>query len=219
MAAAVDKAYLAIRQGIITGDHAPGAHLTAQDLAAANGLSRTPVREAMRRLHAEGLIEFIAHRGAYVTRIDEAEITNIYDLRVMLESYAAASAAQRITAPQLSELRALADEMQDLVGEKSETPIERISEINNSFHKLVVQASHNSRLQSTLSSIVEMPLVLRTFRRYTIEQLTRSANQHSELVTALSSRDADWARSVMTSHILSARHTLLEQAQEALNGR
>jgi DNA-binding GntR family transcriptional regulator len=212
MAAAVDKAYLAIRQGIIRGDYAPGAHLTAQDLAAANGLSRTPVREAMRRLHAEGLIEFIAHRGAYVTRIDADEIMNIYDLRVMLESYAAANAARRITSEQLRELQALADEMQQLVNSSRETPLERVSELNNSFHKLVVLASHNTRLQSTLASIVEMPLVLRTFRRYTNEQLARSAAQHCELVTALSSRDPDWARSVMTSHILSARHTLLERA-------
>ena len=68
MAAAVEKAYQAIREGIVSGDYAPGSHLTAQDLAAANGLSRTPVREAMRRLHSEGLIRAIfAQRSAGLT--------------------------------------------------------------------------------------------------------------------------------------------------------
>jgi DNA-binding GntR family transcriptional regulator len=215
MAAAVDKAYLAIREGIIQGRFAPGAHLTAQDLGVAAGLSRTPVREAMRRLHAEGLVEFIPHRGAFVTRIDEREINNIYDLRVALEGYAAAAAARNVTAEQLAELQALAREMRMLVKSNPETRAESLSELNNRFHKLIVVASHNQRLQSTLASIVDMPLVLRTFRRYDQSELERSTNQHVELVSALTSHDSDWARSVMTSHILSAQHTLLRNLSDA----
>lgn len=212
LAAAVDKAYLAIREGIIRGHFAPGAHLTAQDLGAASGLSRTPVREAMRRLHAEGLIEFIPHRGAFVTRLDEQEIKNIYDLRVTLESYAASAAARNVTAPQLAELEALALKMQELVAGNPESLVEELAELNNKFHKLIVVASHNSRLPSALSAIVEMPLVLRTFRRYRLPELERSTNQHLELVSALSNHDSEWARSVMTSHILSAQHALLRNA-------
>jgi len=209
MAAAVDKAYLAIREGIIEGRFTPGSHLTAQELGVAAGLSRTPVREAMRRLHAEGLIEFIPHRGAFVTRIDEREINDIYDLRVALEGYAAAAAAKNVTPEQLAELQALAQEMRRLVKSDPETRAESLSELNNRFHKLVVAASHNQRLQSTLASIVDVPLVLRTFRRYDLSELERSTNQHVELVSALASHDGEWARSVMTSHILSAQHTLL----------
>ncbi len=218
MAEAVDKAYLAIRQGIIRGDLAPGKHITAQDLAAASGLSRTPVREAMRRLHAEGLVELIPHRGAFVTRMDESEITNIYDLRVVLEGYAAAAAARRVTPNQLAALEALAQEMCELVEADTPSLVEVLSELNNRFHKLIVAASNNSRLQSALSSIVEMPLVLRTFRHYDLAELKRSTNQHAELVLALAAHDADWARSVMTSHILSALHTLLGNVQTHANG-
>jgi DNA-binding GntR family transcriptional regulator len=209
MAAAVDKAYLTIREGIVRGRFSPGSHLTAHDLAAACGLSRTPVREAMRRLHAEGLIEFIPHRGAFVTRIDESEINNIYDLRVALESYAAEAAARNITSSQLEELRSLATQMRDLIEERPSEFTETLAEMNNRFHKQVVVASHNSRLQSALSSIVEMPLVLRTFRGRNLDQLRRSNDQHLELVSALAQRDCAWARSVMTSHILSAQHMLL----------
>jgi DNA-binding GntR family transcriptional regulator len=213
MAAAVDKAYQTIRDGIVRGKFAPGAHLTAQDLGEASGLSRTPVREAMRRLHAEGLIEFIPHRGAFVTRVDEQEITNIYELRVALESYAAAKAARNVTSEELKRLSTLATRMRNLVELNSSSLAEDLSELNNEFHKLIVIATHNVRLQSALASIVEMPLVLRTFRRYQLSELVRSTNQHIELVSALSEHDSEWARCVMTSHILSAQHTLLRSVK------
>src|SRR6516225_6394222 len=93
MAEAVDKAYRTIRDGIMSGIYPQGAHVTAQDLAEASGLSRTPVREAMRRLHAEGLILIIPNRGAFVARWSDKDIHKIYDLRVLLESHAAEIAA------------------------------------------------------------------------------------------------------------------------------
>ena len=210
MAAAVDKAYLAIREGIIRGQFLPGSHLTAEDLAKNSGLSRTPVREAMRRLHAEGLIEFIPHRGAFVTRVDDSEIRNIYELRVVLESYAAEAAALRRTQEQLDRLKELADRMHTLVAYDASMHLEEIADVNNAFHKLIVSASHNARLASALSSVMEMPLVLRTFRRYSNDELQRSSHQHLEIVAALDAGDSAWARSVMTSHILSASHTLLK---------
>jgi DNA-binding GntR family transcriptional regulator len=209
----VDKAYLAIRDGILRGEFAPGSHLTAQELAIASGLSRTPVREAMRRLHAEGLVEFIPHRGAFVRLLEENEIHNIYELRVTLEGYAAAAAAQHATSAELEELNRLANDMRNLIEGQSLSIVEEVANKNNDFHKLIVTASHNSRLHAALAPIKELPLVLRTFRRYDLEALRRSANQHLEIVAAIDARDAEWARSVMASHILSAQHTLLRQAQ------
>jgi DNA-binding GntR family transcriptional regulator len=205
---AVDRAYQAIREGIMRGTYAQGAHITAQGLATVSGLSRTPVREAMRRLHAEGLIRIIPNRGAFVAHWDKAEIEHIYDLRVLLEGFAAESAALRVTPEQLVELRETADEMQALVVQPDPSR-EAIAEINDRFHKAVLKASGNARLQELLNTIVEISLVLSTFRHYQIEELRRSANQHSELVSALEMRDPAWARSVMAAHILSARHTLL----------
>lgn len=209
MAAAVDKAYLTIRDGIISGIYGPGTHLTAQGLAEASGLSRTPVREAMRRLHAEGLITFIPHRGAFVAHLDERDIQKIYDLRVVLEGYAAETAAQEATPAQIDELEALAVEMAEAVEEASPSVVEEVARINNTFHKLIISAAANPRLESALASIVEVPLVLRTFRRYRLDEMRRSTSQHLELVSALRARDGAWARSVMTSHILSGRNALL----------
>ena len=96
MAKAVDSAYRAIREGILAGTFAQGSHITARQLAEATGLSRTPVREAMRRLDAEGMISLIPNRGAFVASWSDSEIEQLYELRVLLERFAAQNAAERI---------------------------------------------------------------------------------------------------------------------------
>jgi DNA-binding GntR family transcriptional regulator len=209
MAKAVDSAYRAIREGILAGTFAQGSHITARQLAEATGLSRTPVREAMRRLEAEGMITLIPNRGAFVARWTENEIEQIYELRVLLESFAAQVAAERINDAQREELRALAAEMARLV-EQRPVDVEAIAEVNDRFHKGVLEACGNPRLRDLLGTITEVPLQLSTFRRYSVDELRRSASQHAELVSALLVGDGDWARSVMTAHIRSARHTLLQ---------
>lgn len=208
MAQAVDNAYRAIREGILAGTFPGGAHITARQLAEATGLSRTPVREAMRRLEAEGMITLIPHRGAFVASWTDDEIEQIYELRVLLESFAAQVAAQRINDEQRAELAQLTEEMNRLV-EQRPVDVDAIAEVNDRFHKCVLEACGNPRLRDLLGAITETPLQLSTFRRYSVDQLRRSASQHAELVAALSVGDADWASSVMTSHIRSARHTLL----------
>ena len=215
MAAAVEKAYEMIRDGIVRGVYAQGDHITAQALAAACGLSRTPVREAMRRAAAEGLIRFIANRGAFVTRFSEDEVRQTYELRVLLESFAAEAAASHATEAQLGELAALAAEMSRAAEDGGTGVLDRIADLNSRFHRLIVEASGNTRLHDLIGSIVELPLVMSTFRRYSREELRRSMNQHAELVAALKARDPRWARSVMASHILSARHTLLAAPADA----
>jgi DNA-binding GntR family transcriptional regulator len=209
MAKAVDSAYRAIREGILAGTFAQGSHITARQLAEATGLSRTPVREAMRRLDAEGMISLIPNRGAFVASWSDSEIEQIYELRVLLESFAAQTAAERINDAQRDRLKELAVEMTHLV-EQRPVDVEAIAEVNDKFHKGVLEACGNPRLRDLLGAITEVPLQLSTFRRYTVDELRRSAAQHAELVAALTVGDADWARSVMTSHIRSARHTLLQ---------
>ncbi|HZZ87561.1 MAG TPA: GntR family transcriptional regulator [Caulobacteraceae bacterium] len=215
MAAAVEKAYQAIRDGIVSGVYRPGEHLTAQGLAGATGLSRTPVREAMRRLHAEGLIAFIPHRGAFVAHLDERDIQKIYDLRVVLEGYAAETAAVEATPRQIEELRALTRQMGAVLDAGGAAMVEDVAGLNNRFHKLIVTAAANPRLDVALAYIVEAPLILRTFRHYDLAELRRSNTQHLELADAISARDPTWARSVMTSHILCGRNTLLRSWSQA----
>ena len=170
MAKAVESAYRAIREGILAGQFAQGSHITARQLAEATGLSRTPVREAMRQLDAEGMITLIPNRGAFVASWTEQEIEQIYELRVLLESFAAQVAAERISDDQRAELQALAAEMAKLVAQRP-VDVKAIAEVNNRFHKGVLEACGNPRLRDLLGAITEVPLQLSTFRRYSDDQL------------------------------------------------
>ena len=206
MTSAVDKAYREIRRGIVSGTYPLGAHLKAADLAARMDMSRTPVREALRRLHAEGLIDFIANHGAFVSSWTRDDIEELFALRSVLESHAAELAATRITPNQLSEARQLVEQMAELARTKPPEYIDRIAELNGRFHTLIVIAAASRRLAALLASLVELLLVVRTFHSYTDQELLRSMAHHRELVDALAAGDGRWAASVMRGHILFGRH-------------
>jgi DNA-binding GntR family transcriptional regulator len=209
MAAAVEKAYAAIRDGIMNGIYPGGSHLKAEDLAVAIGVSRTPVREALRRLHAEGLVDFVANRGAYVLSWDKSDVEEVFGLRMVLESFGARKAATARTPEQLAELRSLAERMTVAARERPPHYLELIAQLNSEFHKLVHISSGVKRLLPILISVIQIPLTMRTFNRYNAEDLERSMAHHRELVAALEARDSEWAASVMRSHIVAAHHVFL----------
>ncbi len=200
-----ERAYAAIRAAILDGRYARGERLVEDVLAAETGVSRTPVREALRRLAGEGMIRYGLGMGATVADWTAIELDEIMVLRVTLESLAAQLAARRITAPELAELTQLNEVMRRAAEEQSADSLNVIAEANDRFHKKVAHAARNGRLLEIIGGLIEIPLVLRTFRRYSEEELRRSLNQHQDLISALADRDADWAAAVMRSHILSAR--------------
>jgi DNA-binding GntR family transcriptional regulator len=106
---AVDKAYLKIKEGIISGHYPAGTRITEQEIVAVSGVSRTPVREALRRLQAEGLVDFTPNLGAMVTVWTQADSDEVFELRAMLEAYGARRAARLATPEQLARLRELAE--------------------------------------------------------------------------------------------------------------
>jgi DNA-binding GntR family transcriptional regulator len=205
---AVDRAYEAVRSGIIAGRYLAGARLTEQEIATAVGVSRTPVREALRRLDAEGLVEFTPNLGAVVTIWNEADSDEIFDLRAMLESYGARRATLRATDVQIAGLRRLAELQYRESVERKAGHLERIGELNSQFHRGMQDAAASPRLIRALAGLIEAPLMMRTFQKYTPEDLKRSAQHHLEIVSALEARDAEWAASVMFSHVHAARGAL-----------
>jgi len=205
---AVDKAYRTVKEGIIEGRYPGGGRITEQEVAAAAGVSRTPVREALRRLQSEGLVDFTPNFGAVVTAWTEADSDEVFELRAMLESYGARRAARHATDEQLAALRQMAEAQVRESLERRPGYLDRISEINNRFHHAIQEASGSPRLARALSSLIEAPLVMKTFHIYTPEDLVRSAQHHLELCSALESRDAEWAASVMRSHVHAARGAL-----------
>lgn len=208
MGRAAHQAYESIRNLILDGSYRPGEKLSEEELAARLGVSRTPVREAVRRLHAEGLVEWAANRGATVPEWSERDLEEIFELRALLESYGAELAATRITPEEIARLRELSAEMERHAASGDPGRADRIAVCNAEFHDIVLRAGRNHRLSALLGAVVQTPLVYRTFRRYDEAALSRSMAHHRELVDAFESGDRAWAGSVMRAHILAARATL-----------
>lgn len=219
MVRAVDHAYTLIRDGILTGRHEPGERLGEAELAELTRTSRTPVREALRQLEMEGLVEVLPHRGARVTAWTAADLEEIYDLRAMLEAFAAQRAAGRIEPKDLDRMTELCDLMDEAAGPGATQDLDRVTELNAEFHGLVRAAAASTRLVTMLNAVVQLPLVVRTFHRYSAADLARSRAHHRELVAALRAGDGLWAQSVMRSHVLAAKAVLLRAAADETETR
>ncbi len=199
---AADHAYGLIRDQILSGDREGGEWLREGELADQLGVSRTPVREALRRLSAEGLVRHERNRGVQVQAWSVHDLDEIFSLRSVLEPWGCRLAAG---SPDLDvdELDRLARAMDEAAGGR--TPdVDTITELNNRFHRLILEAAGNSRLTGVVASVVQVPVVWRTFSHYSAESFARSLAHHHELVAALRAGDPDWAESVMRSHVRSA---------------
>ncbi len=208
---AVERAYALIRDSIIAGRYRSGDHLRSEELAAAAGLSRTPVREALRRLHSEGLVDFRTNYGAYVTGWTADDLDEVFGLRAVLESFAARLAAATMTAAQVDRVAELAAETSAEATARTPGFLERFAAANSALHGEIVGATHSRRLSAMIGTVIEMPLVMRTLSYYSDEELLRSASHHRELVAAFRARDPDWAGSVMRSHVHAA-HDVMRKA-------
>lgn len=206
---AAEQAYDVVRDGILDGTFELGARLPEEDLAARAGVSRTPVREALRRLAAEGFVTFIPNRGAQVASWTDADLEEIFQLRALLEGHAAELAAGRITPTQLAAMRSLADEMEHAAERATPRALDSIAELNTEFHRTILEGADSPRVQALLGSVIVMPLVHRTFHRYTTAALARSMHHHRELLAAFDAADGAWAATVMRTHVLAARAVLL----------
>lgn len=205
MTRAADHAYAEIRSLILSGDAAPGTQLTEEQLADICGVSRTPVRDALRRLEAELYIVRSGSQRAFVADWSHADVDEMFTLRGMLEAHAARRAATRFDAEGLAALRDCNVALEAAI-RQSEPDIPAFLASNRDFHWLIVEAAQSPRLAVTLATLVEQPVVRRTAMHYGRDQLARSASEHRELILAFEAHDADWAHAVMTGHIRRAFH-------------
>ncbi|POR51946.1 GntR family transcriptional regulator [Bosea psychrotolerans] len=214
MAEAVERVYVAIRSGIIDGTYPSGTPLRAEGLAIQLGVSRTPVREAFRRLDAEGLVRIVANQGARVTGWSRRAMEEVFGIRVRLESYAAELGATTLSEEAIDELDQLDVQMRNLAAGKATGFIDAIATANSRFHRIIVDGSMNQRLAAMISMVVETHLIGMTFRNYGPGDLARSMSHHSELVSAFRARNGAWASAVMQSHILAARSVVIADSDE-----
>lgn len=201
---AVEAAYAHLRSRILAGAIKPGERILEEVVAAQSGISRTPVREALRRLHAEGLVEILPNRGARVASFDVADHIEVYQLRLLIEPFAAFEAVNNATAEQIADMKAGSELMKHEVAEQREGWSRRLTGLNRDFHRLILQAAGNQRLLSLALSLMDPGLVNLTFAHYSTEELERSMLHHDEVVAAIESRNGTWAQAVMASHLAAA---------------
>ena len=209
---AAEQAYDYIRTAILAGSLAPGSPLREENLAEASGVSRTPVREALRRLEVEQLVCRTDSKRCFVSDWSLDDIEEGFTLRTMLETHAVRRAAPRIDAAQLAQLEHTNDEIISAI--RRDIPdANAFANLNRQFHAIIVEAAQSERLARLLTRLVAHPVVLRTATSYNRSQLEHSVQEHSELIRALGRRDVAWAESIMASHLRRAFHAYREAFQ------
>jgi DNA-binding GntR family transcriptional regulator len=220
MPSAADHAYERLKQRVVAGAYAPAAQLKEEHLASELGISRTPIRAALKRLVEDGLASFDPGRGVRVAEWTEFDIDETYELRGLLEAHAAALAAQRGGTTLAEHLDALNEEMQQAIRKGGARLPERLQDINSRFHRAVVEASGSPRLRLMLNGVIDMPIVTRSHFISTMEDKLQSLQHHRDLAAAIRIGDADLARQVMQLHLRTAqlrfrrqRHALQQSSE------
>jgi DNA-binding GntR family transcriptional regulator len=199
---AAEQAAQSLRDEILSGAIASGTRLGEADLASRLAVSRTPIREALSRLAAEGLVELQPNRGARVATWSTEQLRDIFELRLRLEPYAVRIAVPRLIDDQLTELAELADAM-------TEVDRDELVELNRRFHGLFIDAAGSPPLAAALRGVTHAAVVHQNFHDYTPDALRRSLHHHTEMVAAARAGDGDWAEAVMRAHLHNARAAMI----------
>jgi len=201
-----------LRDLILAGALAAGSKLGEAELATRLDVSRTPVREALSRLAAEGLVEIVPNRGARVARWTDDDLQQIFELRLRLEPYAVGLAVPRLSDSDLDELDDLAHRMQNLGKPGRAQDLDGIVQLNRQFHRTLINRAANPAPASSLLAVTHASVVNQNFHNYSSAALARSLAHHVEIVAAARAGNAEWANSVMRSHLYNARATMLPAA-------
>ena len=208
-----ERAYEQVRAAIVENRYLPGQRLVEQRIAEELGLSRTPVREALRMLEAEGLVVSERNRGAIVRPLSPTEVADLYGLRIRLESYAVEVATERATEAEFGELLASADAFSEIRGTVDVDTVDGVRLIhgaNQAFHEAIIAAARHRRLATMLARTVDIPLVFQAFRSFGPAEIERSDTFHHLIVSAIARRDGPRAAALMAEHIAQGRDAVLD---------
>ena len=199
-------AYQRLIAQIRAGSLRPGDRLTETDLAMRLGISRTPVREAIRALEADGLVVHIPRVGASIRRLGYSEVTELYEMRMVLEGTAARLAARMASEVELAELDTISQEMAEAQADDL-----RLYELNRQFHRTLLNAARNRFLIDAVAGLEKTLLILGPSTMEDSARAAEAQTEHEALLTALHNRDAEAAEALMRHHIRAAHRIRLRQ--------
>ena len=212
-----DVVFETLRDAIITQVLKPGERLMEIQLADEMGVSRTPVREAIRKLELEGLVVMVPRKGAYVAGVSMKDIHEVYEVRAALEMLAVSLAAERITDEELDALerQVLKESEAETSGNTDENTLDNIVYIDTTFHDIIYQAAHNQRLVQFLNILQEQ---LQRFRAASLSRPGRSKTaleEHKQIIEALAERNGELASKLAKEHIDNAETAMIFAMQES----
>lgn len=196
-----------LRQRIVEGHLAPGAKLNERALAEQLHVSRTPLREAIKMLAAEGLVELLPNRGAVVAQMSEQDVADTFEVIAGLEGQSGALAAERITTAQLDEIRALHYEM---LAAFTRRDLPTYYRLNALIHAHINAAAANRVLTQTWANVNARLQVLRFRSNFDEAKWKRAMKEHDRMVELLAAHDAEGLRTLMTTHLIHKRDAVLE---------
>ena len=201
-----DHAYTVLHGAILRGELSAGAPVRETELAAQLGISRTPVREALRRLFLEGFLTRTQTGSAIVSEVTPTLVREAFDLRKLLEGYAARQAAQVITPEDVERLEAVIAQAERLIAAEA---WEQISQLNDQFHGAIEQLAHNSLLTKTTRGLREQIAAYGAFVSGDMAQQTDFVQEHRALLAALAAHDSQRAEALAIQHLDGAMAVLL----------
>lgn len=204
-----DVVFNTLRKAILKGELKPGERLMEIALADRLGVSRTPVREAMRKL--EGLVVMIPRRGAQVANITEKDLNDVLEVRIALENLSIEKACARMTEEQLAQLWDAAEEFEKTMAEGN---LVKLAEADVAFHEVIYQSSDNRRLNQVLNNLREQ--IYRYRVEYLKDEETRNllVREHKELYEAIRARDVKKAQEISFHHIENQREAIVCSIRE-----
>lgn len=198
-----------LRAKIVEGHWNAGDRLGEVELAALLNVSRTPIREALARLAAEGLVVMSPNKGARVATWTAERLNEIFDLRLLLEPVATGMAVGRLSDEEIDDLEDLAERMQHLGNADGDRDFPAIAQLNRRFHAILTEKTQSSQLAATLTSVRHVNLATVNYQHFEEDALSRSLSHHFEIVAAVRAGNSEWVESVMRCHLHNARAGML----------
>lgn len=201
-----EASYVLLRADIISQKLRPGQAIREDELSKKIGLSRTPVREMLRRLEQEDLVRVVPHRGVFVSNLTPEDIAEVLDIRIALETAAARAAALKMTEEHMTELHHITKQLDSAVKDRDSIAS---FEADSRLHNLILVTAGNHRVHRIIANLMGQILRIRFISGHKPGRINTTASEQRSIVRALERRDAEGAGDAMMVHLTNTKHMLL----------
>lgn len=200
-----------IRDAIVSGEFKAGCRISEPDLTERYGISRTPIREALRQLESEGYLKVIPRRGAIVSEFNRKEVEEFYAIKGVLEGYAACCACEKLSLKDLYRLQAINDKLAELA---QSGDVRGFFKIHDDFHEVFIRASKNEKLHELVSNLVTKFQLLRFSSLSLPGRMATSVQEHNKIIDAFRNKDAELAETLVRINAEYSGQVLIDGSTE-----